>query len=120
MQLIIAVFSMIAAVTFYTIGVFSERRAHSLTKFHVIIFWIGLVFDTTGTTIMSRMSDGFTLDIHGITGLIALVLMALHVLWATFVSLKGSEIQKQGFHKFSLFVWLFWLIPFILGIALNM
>ena len=111
---------MIAAVVFYTVGVFSEKRSHSLRTFHVILFWIGLAFDTTGTSMMSAMSDGFSLNIHGITGLVALILMAIHVIWATYVNIKGTETQKQGFHKYSFFVWLFWLVPFVLGMALNM
>jgi len=115
-----AVFSKIGAVVFYTIGIFTEKRSKSLTSFHVLIFWIGLGLDTTGTTMMSQMSDGFTLNIHGITGLIALILMAIHVLWATYINLKGTQTQKQNSHKYSLFVWLFWLVPFILGMALNM
>src|SRR5699024_11790277 len=49
------------ALFFYTVGVFSERRAHSLQKRHVILFWCGLVFDTTGTTIMSTIAHGSSL-----------------------------------------------------------
>ena len=34
----------------YTFGVFSERRAGTLKKGHLALFWLGLAFDTTGTT----------------------------------------------------------------------
>jgi uncharacterized repeat protein (TIGR03987 family) len=120
MLLIISVAAMIAAVTFYTTGVFWERKSGNLAKNHVIVFWIGLFFDTTGTTAMGMMRDGFTLDIHGITGLAALALMLIHVLWATVLLFKGNEEQKKGFHKYSLWVWLIWLVPFITGMILNM
>lgn len=120
MLLTVAVISMLAAVTAYTTGVFSERKSKSLNKNHIIIFWIGLFFDTTGTTAMGLISDGFSLDIHGVTGLTALILMAVHVIWATAVHLKGNDRQKESFHKYSLFVWLLWLVPFASGMMLNM
>ncbi len=120
MTMIVPIATMTAAVTFYTLGVFSEKKEGKLTKNHVAIFWLGLFFDTTGTTAMGMISDGFTLNIHGITGLAALILMALHVLWATMVLFKGSEKQKTGFHRFSVWVWIIWLVPFFSGMALNM
>jgi len=120
MLLIIAIISMLLAVTAYTIGVFSERKKRLLKKEHIIIFWIGLTFDTIGTTSMGAISKGFTLDIHGITGLVALILMMVHVIWATYVYKKGSQLMKKGFSKYSLFVWMLWLIPFISGLILNM
>lgn len=119
-MLINAIVAMFAAVTFYTTGVFSERKSGVLKKKHLIIFWIGLLFDTTGTVVMGIISDGFKMNIHGITGLLALALMALHVIWATWILNKGNNRQKAGFHKFSLWVWLLWLIPFISGIIMNM
>ena len=120
MLLIFAIISMLLAVTAYTTGVFSERKSKTLKKNHIIIFWIGLIFDTSGTTAMGAISDGFTLDIHGITGLGALILMLIHVIWATAVHVKGNETQKNSFHKYSLWVWLLWLVPFTSGLILNM
>jgi|APSaa5957512622_1039677.scaffolds.fasta_scaffold187727_1 uncharacterized repeat protein (TIGR03987 family) len=120
MLLIFAIISMMAAVTAYTTGVFLERKAKTLRKSHVIIFWIGLLFDTAGTTAMGAINLGFTLNIHGITGLAALLFMLFHIIWATFVYFKGNESSKNNFHKFSFWVWLIWLIPFISGMLLNM
>ena len=120
MLLIVAVISMLLAVSAYTTGVFSERKVRTLRKSHIIIFWIGLFFDTLGTSAMSIISDGFTFDIHGITGLVALILMLIHVLIATIVYFKGSEKSKAVFYKYSLWIWLLWLIPFISGMLLNM
>jgi len=119
-MLIIAVLSMLAAVSLYTTGVFSERKAKLLKKNHIFIFWAGLFFDTLGTTIMGKISQGISFNFHGITGLLALILMFLHVIWATVVFNKGTIKQKTDFHTYSLIVWLIWLIPFITGMLLNM
>jgi len=32
----------------------------------------------------------------------------------------GSEEARQGFHRYSLVVWLIWLIPYISGMYLGM
>lgn len=125
--LIFAIVTITLALIFYTIGVFAERKAKSLNKNHVIIFWLGLICDTTGTLTMSKIAKsgaaamsitGQTL--HGITGLLAIVLMLFHAVWATYVLYKNDERKKEIFHKFSIAVWIIWLIPYFIGMILGM
>lgn len=120
MLLIIAVVSMFFAVTAYTTAVFMEKKVGMIKANHLIIFTVGLLFDTIGTTSMSRISEGFTFDLHGLTGIVALVLMLLHVILAYAVYIKGTIRQKKNFHKYSFYIWLLWLVPFVSGMALNM
>lgn len=119
--LISAIVCMVLALTFYTIGVFSERKSGTLKKWHLLVFWLGFIFDTSGTTIMSKISgSGFSFGLHGITGLIALLLMAFHAIWATVIVLRKDEKAMHTFHKFSIVVWTIWLIPFIIGLFIGM
>lgn len=119
--LIGAIISMIFALTFYTIGVFGERKAGTLKLWHVVIFWCGFICDTTGTTLMSKISGaGFALNLHGVTGLIALLLMAFHAVWATIILARHDASAKKVFHKFSIVVWTIWLIPFVIGMFIGM
>lgn len=119
-MLIVAIVSMLIAVTAYTIAVFTERKAGIILKKHIIIFLIGLFFDVLGTTFMSLISETFKMDIHGITGLAAVILMMIHVVLAILVYLKGTEAQKKNFHHYSLIIWMIWLIPFVTGLIINM
>ncbi|MDR3598002.1 HsmA family protein [Clostridium sp.] len=120
-MLIYAIISITLALVFYTIGVWSEKLQSELKKWHVLIFWIGLVFDTLGTTLMSKIvNDGFKFNFHGITGLLAIILMSFHALWATVVLYNNDTKAKANFHKFSIIVWLIWLIPFISGAVFGM
>lgn len=108
------------ALIFYTIGVWSEKYQRGLKKWHVIVFWLGFICDTTGTTIMSKIAGtGFSFNLHGITGLLAILLMLFHALWATFVLIKGTEKSKENFHKFSILVWIIWLIPYFTGMIVG-
>ncbi len=85
----------------------------------MIFFWLGFSCDTTGTTMMSVMSKNFQFNVHAVTGAIAIVLMAFHAVWATFVLIKRDEKVAKRFHSFSVFVWFVWLIPFFTGMMMN-
>jgi uncharacterized repeat protein (TIGR03987 family) len=113
--LIFAIVTIFSALVFYTIGVWSEKFAGRLKPWHLLLFWIGFVFDTTGTTLMGNIAGRMDFDLHGITGALAIILMLSHAVWATIVLVTKQEKQIQNFHKFSLFVWLIWLIPFFTG-----
>lgn len=126
-KLIFAIIAITSALVFYTIGVFGERKAKSLNKKHVIIFWFGLVCDTIGTITMSSIAklgaetiSATSQAIHGITGFLAIVLMIFHATWATYVLYKNDEKKKEAFHKFSVAVWLIWLVPYIVGMFIGM
>lgn len=121
-MLIAAVTTITAALVLYTIGVFAERRRGRLEARHLVFFWAGFAFDTTGTTIMSliaRGSDGAVTPLHAATGAIALILMAFHAGWATWIVRTDKESLREGFHKLSILVWLIWLIPYIIGMLLG-
>ncbi len=121
--LIKAVTAITLALIFYTIGVWSEHRARLLKPAHLVFFWLGLCADMTGTMMMSKLADGTgggLMSAHGITGVIAIVLMMIHALWATVVLVRKDEKAMHTFHRFSITVWLIWLVPYILGMVMGM
>lgn len=126
-MLITAIALITSALIFYTIGVWAEKLQGSLKPWHAFMFIIGLFFDTTGTLTMesiarsqeiSMTTTGFNL--HSFTGLAAILLMLVHSLWAIWVLKKKDSLQSKTFHKFSLFVWCIWLIPFLSGAISKM
>ena len=120
--LIISSILITLALVFYSLGVWSERFARYLKRWHVAAFWIGFLFDVSGTWAMHQISEG-PLDLrepHTITGQIALWLMLAHALWATWVMRRGSEEVRTGFHRYSIIVWMIWLVPYFGGMFLGM
>lgn len=101
-----------SALVFYTIGVWGERLMGQLKPWHLIFFVLGLICDTWGTGMMFEMVGGMSFDIHGISGLIAIILMLIHAVWAFIVLLRRDEKAIKIFHKFSVAVWFIWLIPY--------
>ena len=110
------------ALVFYSLGIWAERISRILKAWHVVTFWIGFSFDLAGTTLMHIMAKGHfkLLDFHTLTGQLALWLMLAHAIWATVVIRRGLEEMKLKFHKYSLFVWLVWLVPYFGGMVMGM
>jgi uncharacterized repeat protein (TIGR03987 family) len=108
------------ALLFYSIGVWSERLQGRLKVWHTAFFWLGLICDTWGTGLMMEMAGGLTFDIHGISGVLAIVLMFIHAIWATLVLVRKDEKMIVSFHKFSIVVWLIWLIPYFSPMVFQM
>jgi uncharacterized repeat protein (TIGR03987 family) len=101
------------ALIFYSIGVWSERFQGKLKPWHLVFFVLGLICDTWGTGLMLDFAGGLTADIHGISGMAAIILMLIHAVWAFVVLRKNDEKMINNFHKFSLLVWFIWLIPYL-------
>ena len=110
------------ALLFYSLGVWSERIVRYLKHWHVAAFWAGLIFDISGTISMHILAKGEfnILEPHTLTGQMALWLMLIHATWATYVIKKGVETMRINFHKYSIVVWLIWLIPYFGGMYMGM
>jgi uncharacterized repeat protein (TIGR03987 family) len=120
-KLLIAIICITMALIIYTTGVFLEKHDGFLTKKHIILFCLGLFFDSTGTYIMSTLSTSNNImTVHGITGAIAICLMFVHIVWALIVYKKNNKDALSQFNKISFTVWLIWLVPYIIGLIMGM
>lgn len=120
--LIAAICVISSALVFYTIGVWGERLQKKLRFWHLIFFLLGLLADTIGTGLMEHIARLTHLhdEVHTVTGIIAILLMFVHALWAIWTYTKGSEKAKEHFNRFSIVVWIIWLIPYCIGVYLGM
>jgi uncharacterized repeat protein (TIGR03987 family) len=100
------------ALVFYSVGVWSERIQGRLKYWHLVFFILGFICDTWGTGLMLEMAGGMAFDLHGISGLLAIILMFIHALWAAVVLIRKDQKAILSFHKFSVVVWAIWLIPY--------
>lgn len=119
-MLIAAIVAISLALVFYTVTVFWERRTGMLRGRHLLLFWLGLICDTTGTTLMARIAGAdFGLNFHAVTGALAIVLMLGHALWATIVHADRRVEPKRSFHRYSIAVWALWLVPYLSGMIFG-
>ena len=119
-MLTVAILFIFGACILYTLGVWAEKFQRRLKSWHVIVFWSGFFCDTIGTGAMGMISGSLIkFNFHGMTGLTAILLMLFHASWATIVILRKNDMLILHFHKFSLVVWIIWLIPMITGMILG-
>lgn len=118
--LIVAVITILLAAVLYSVAVFAEHRSGVLKPWHVALFWSGLVFDTISTTLMSGLAGGFELNIHGVLGIVAILLMIIHAVWATVAIVRADKRVLHDFHKFSLAVWALWMVTLVTGFGIAM
>ncbi len=115
-----AVVGILLAASLYSLAVFAERRAGVLRPWHLVVFWVGFAVDTTATTLMSMITGGIAMDIHGILGVSAILIMFVHSVWATVVLVRKDDAAARKFHTFSLAVWALWMVTLVTGFALSL
>lgn len=125
-MLVPAIIIITLALVFYSIGVWAERIQRTLKWWHAAFFALGLAADTTGTLLMSQIASerraagveasGFD-QLMSWTGLAAIILMAIHLVWAVIVLVRNRPQEKAVFHRFSIVVWAIWLVPYVAGAA---
>lgn len=120
------------AFVLYTVGVWSEKIQGKLKLGHLFLFWLGIICDFVGTSVMGQISKEhiasssflhyvpISSNFHSLTGVIALILMLLHTCWATTIIVNNKKSWIIKFHRYSLMVWLVWLLPFISGALLHL
>jgi uncharacterized repeat protein (TIGR03987 family) len=120
-MLVVAVSFIFSALAFYTVGVWAEKIGGRLKVWQAAVFWLGFICDTIGTGAMGGIAGGmFQFNFHGITGLLAILLMLFHATWATIVLARKDERLIVRFHRLSIFVWCVWLVPMLSGIVFGM
>lgn len=108
------------ALVFYSLSVWAGWFSKRLKKWHVYVFFIGLTLDLIATYLTYLSIGSIVLTPHATIGFISLFLMALHVLWATIILLRGQEKQITTFHRISLIVWSIWMFSYLSGFVLGM
>ena len=116
---LMAILIMLAALL-YTVSIWSDKLSKTgLRLWMVVIFGTAFACDLIGTALMGQTAEAIKLNIHSISGYLALLIMSLHFFWAIMATLKQGK-WKTKFHQCSIFAWLFWLMPFGSGLLLNL
>ncbi len=107
------------AFVFYTWGIWGPRRRKEIKPKHVVFLWLGLVLDATGTALMALEIGYYRMDIHGVIGTVAILLMLVSAIWATYARSKSDAAAVASYIKWSVWVWAFWLLPYLYGFVAN-
>lgn len=113
-----AVITVTLALLLYTTGTFLDIFSKKV-KLPAYLFTAGLLCDIASTIMMSLISEGFTLDAHGISGLTVLFLMLLKTIYIwKLISLKNYKKSLNG--KIITFIlWAGWASVYIHGAMVH-
>jgi len=119
--LVASVILVTAALGLYSFAVWGEQVTHKLRRGFILAFWAGFACDTAGTSLMALIaSESPNVNyLHTSAGLLAIVLMGLHALWAVRVWQRKDQRAEELFHRFSRYVYWLWLFAFATGGAMN-
>lgn len=115
--LVAAVIATILALLAYSLATWTIFRSTVKSRKQMIYYWLGFLFDLSGTIGMAIIAGGVHLTAHGIYGYSALTVMLVICLWLTRLPVDGNF---GLFKKVSLIAWLFWLGSFISGMMQGM
>jgi len=120
--LLVSVILVTAALVLYTFAVWGEQLTHELRRGFILAFWAGFACDTAGTGLMALIAaeSAKVNYLHAGAGLLAIVLMGLHAVWALRVWQRKDRRAEELFHRFSRYVYFLWLFAFATGGAMNM
>jgi uncharacterized repeat protein (TIGR03987 family) len=100
----------------YTASIWSGLLSGKLRRWHLVTLWVGLGCDVCGTGLMTVIAGGVLLTLHGLSGYLAIALMAVLAILATRLYRSGQEKGVAALHRWSLLVWVLWMIPLVNGI----
>jgi len=118
----IGVVAVLFALTFYSIGIFTEQRKKLINKIVLIFLSLGLFFDIAATSCMIVGSNNSMFTFHGIIGYAGLIAMTIETILAYRFYFKNGPSIKVGhaLHQYSRFAYILWVIVFITGSMLAM
>ena len=119
--LIKAVVVVTFALVFYSIGVISEQRRHSLSKSILTFISLGILFDVSSTVLMIIGSGNIPITVHGILGYSALTVMLIDavLLWRHWIGHKGERVSSK-LNTYTRVAYSWWVIAYIAGAIISM
>lgn len=106
----------VVALLLYSFVIWSHQLTKSFSLWMVLLFGIGLTADASGTVLLCvAAASRWVFTLHTISGLVALLIMALHFVWAL-LSVKFGGKFEAYFKRFSVLAWFIWLTAFVSGL----
>lgn len=113
--IIIATLLFTLALILYSIAIWSDRLSKKLKRWHIFVFFLGVLADGLGVWMTIKFMGGaIVFTPHAIFGFTALILMTLHFLWVLFVFVRAKP-RAQSFYQFSLLAWSIWIVSYLSG-----
>ena len=118
-DMIVALVMLVAALVFYSIGVWTEHVRGKVRFTDLLFILIGLVCQAVATGFLHGINSISELvdESHLLLGILCILIILFHVFWAMWAltTIKKPDARAK-FNRFSIFIWCIWLIPYFLNI----
>lgn len=106
----------VLALALYTLVIWLHKITGRLIVWMVCLFGVGLAADISGTVFLCVvLADKWQWNLHTVSGLLSLGIMAVHFTWAVLANSKEGD-WKTYFDRFSVYAWCLWMVSFVSGI----
>ncbi len=106
----------VVALVLYGFVIWSHQIKKKFSPWMIWLFGLGLAADISGTVFLCVVAASrWTFSLHTVSGLISILIMALHFVWALLSVMFGGKFEAY-FKRFSIFAWFLWLVAFVSGI----
>jgi uncharacterized protein with PQ loop repeat len=113
---IIVTFALIS----YSIGVITEQRKHSITRFVLIFLTVGIILDITSTIVMIIGSSNIPITFHGCLGYSALTVMLVDIICIWKLKFKHVDTVPRKLHLYTRIAYAWWVIAYVAGSLIAM
>ena len=108
----------VVALILYSFVIWSHKLTGRLPLWMVWLFGVGLTADIGGTIFLCvAVADRWKCNLHTVFGLVSLLIMAIHFVWALLANSKEGD-WKIYFDRFSVYAWCLWMVAFVSGMPL--
>jgi uncharacterized repeat protein (TIGR03987 family) len=109
------------ALVFYSAGVITEQRKHSVSRLVLFFLTAGVLLDITSTSLMIAYSRKIPLTVHGVIGYTALTVMLIDAILIWRHRRKnGSNRVSRRLHLYTRLAYGWWVIAYIAGAIISM
>jgi hypothetical protein len=116
-NILIGVLSLFGALVLYTVGVWGAFRSKAVGSRHVVLLWIGLVFDVLATSMMALQIGGFGRDLHTALALLGMFGMFLAAAVGSWALAAGHDAARRFVARWTVAPWALWVFVFVWGMV---
>ena len=112
----------VAALLFYSVGIWVEHVKGRLRFWHIGFMLVGLVCNAIGIGLMKSLAQFTSVnnEMHTLVGVITIFIMMAHSMWAIWVLTDKSAQARNYYNRLSIFLWCLWLVPFFFEVYLSL
>ena len=118
-DVITALVMLVAALVFYSVGVWTEHVRGKVRFTDLLFMLIGLVCLAVATGFLHGLNYAVELanELHLLLGILTILIILFHTFWALWAltTIKKPDARAK-FNRFSIFIWCIWLIPYFFNI----